>query len=248
MHLGPPTTASTIYPHSAYHPHLTLIPNLSPGLSTFDQDRLTSYPISAPFQSEAAANTQGVSRGRPLLLTKKPKKKKKGKYSGFAVFYGRVPGAYLTWAIVEPLIHGVHDALYKGYKSLTAAEAAFEYARSKSWVRVCTSRPPSPLARTPRDPQPAAIPLLPTPTGYCEPRNPLHGHNDGDRSPDSKWYIVYTGITPRVYQSFLECGLNTVGLSGSFYDSADSRDDAVAKYLLAYERGHIRVVGHRYLP
>ncbi|KAJ6523683.1 hypothetical protein DFH09DRAFT_1329921 [Mycena vulgaris] len=187
--------------------------------------------------SEAATHTQGVSNGRPLLLTPK-KTKPRRKNRAYAVFYGRVPGVYSDWSIVEPLVRGVSCALYQGYQSVPAAQAAFDYAHARLWTRVCNSRPGSPAAMS----QPTAIPQLPNPTGYTEARNPLHGHDNAGASLDTKWYVVYAGISPGVYQSSLECSLNTVGLRGAVFDSVQGKCHAIHRYQSALARSEIRVL------
>ncbi|KAJ7075705.1 hypothetical protein B0H15DRAFT_805995 [Mycena belliarum] len=192
--------------------------------------------------SEAAAQTQGVhdAHVRRLMPKKKPRRKK----GGYAVFYGRKPGFYKLWEVVDPLVTGVSCALYQGYKDLASAQAAFEYAKSKSWTRVCTSRPSSPFPAVPSSAAP--IPQVPNAAGLVEPRNPLHGHAEDDWSPDSSWYVVYAGIHPGVYQSSLECGLNTVGLSCAAFDSARSKQDAIEMYQSALERNEVKVLQHPY--
>ncbi|KAJ7601821.1 hypothetical protein DFH06DRAFT_1352007 [Mycena polygramma] len=191
--------------------------------------------------SEAASQTQGIAGCRPVLLTKKNKKKSRTPKGGYAVFRGRQPGAYPDWNTAEQHVRGASGAVCQGYPTFDGAQAAYDYAFSRSWTRVCTSRPASPGLTTS-----AAIPALPT-SADLEQRNPLHGYAEGD-DDKQKWYVVYAGIDPGVYQSYIECALNTVGLSNAAFDSADDKDTAVAMYTFAVEHGDIRVLRHRYLP
>ncbi|KAJ7770730.1 hypothetical protein B0H16DRAFT_1715384 [Mycena metata] len=202
------------------------------------------YRYSSPARSgytrdwdEAAEATQGVAQGhaaRVVTPTTPTRRRRTSKKGGYAVFYGVAPGAYATWAEVLPLVNGISNSLYQGYASLPAARAAFDYAVQRSWTRVCgaPNRPP---------PATAAIPRLPQPVGLLDGPNPLHG-GDGAAQRGNRWYVVYSGITPGVYQSSLECSLNTLGLSCPVFDSWDSKAVAIAKFqqAVAEERVHVR--------
>ncbi|KAJ7041934.1 hypothetical protein C8F04DRAFT_1176591 [Mycena alexandri] len=147
----------------------------------------------------AAAATQGVSHGRPQLLTP-TKSRSRRKKAAYVVFYGRRPGVYTTWAETEPLVKAVSGSLFQGYYSLDSAVAAFAYAQARSWTRVC---PPPHHSRLPQSQsirQPP-IPLLPSPAADLDAPNPLHVDADG---VGSRWYVVYAGITPGVYHSTAE--------------------------------------------
>ncbi|KAJ7028761.1 hypothetical protein C8F04DRAFT_1265720 [Mycena alexandri] len=186
---------------------------------------------------EAAEATQGVAQGHSIRLatpTTPTRKRRNGKKNGYAVFYGTVPGAYATWQEVKPLVDSISHSLYQGYASLAAAHAAFDYAARRSWTRVCGA-PSSPPPGT------APIPSLPEPVGMLERPNPLHG-GDGASERGRRWYVVYSGITPGVYQSSLECSLNIVGLSCPVFDSWDSKALAIAKFqqAVAENRVHVR--------
>ncbi|KAJ7670621.1 hypothetical protein DFH06DRAFT_1124936 [Mycena polygramma] len=231
-------------PTSRVPPPASPISNSVP--STPRRDRL--YVVHTPERisvtshwSEAASQTQGIAGCRPVLLTKKNKKKSRTPKGGYAVFRGRQPGAYPDWNTAEQHVRGASGAVCQGYPTFDGAQAAYDYAFSRSWTRVCTSRPASPGLTTS-----AAIPALPT-SADLEQRNPLHGYAEGDNDKQ-KWYVVYAGIDPGVYQSYIECALNTVGLSNAAFDSADDKDTAVAMYTFAVEHGDIRVLRHRYLP
>ncbi|KAJ6488277.1 hypothetical protein C8R47DRAFT_1216078 [Mycena vitilis] len=192
--------------------------------------------------AEAAAETQGVPGASPRRLTKtsKPRRKK----GGYAVFFGTQPGAYKTWAEAERFVKGVPGNLHQAYISEPLAQAAFDYAHTRGWTRVCPAPGSSTRASAPETLRPVSsspIPDLPTPVGTTEAVNPLHAGQDLD-----VWYIVYAGITPGVYQSSLECGLNTVGLSLATYDRCESKDLAIALYQEALDAGRVSVVYPKY--
>ncbi|KAJ7027626.1 hypothetical protein C8F04DRAFT_1266869 [Mycena alexandri] len=150
---------------------------------------------------DAAARTQGVSGGSPRRL--EPKKKSSKKRGGYAVFFGRQIGAFPLWDDVQPLVIGVRCSLFQGYPTLAQAQAAFDYAAHRAW---CHSKSPHPSLDSP---------------------SPLHPDNTNS---DGRWYVVYSGVTPGVYSSYLECALNTLGLSGAVHDSFGEKSLAVAAF------------------
>ncbi|KAJ7456840.1 hypothetical protein B0H11DRAFT_2243720 [Mycena galericulata] len=162
--------------------------------------------------------------------TKSPSKKKKN--AAYAVFYGRRAGVYEHWygpAGAEIQVRGVSYSLYQGYATVSQAEAAFEYARQRSWISPAESSTP-------------LIPSLPTPQASDSLTiNALHG---GIFTP--KWHIVYAGITPGIYASYLECALNTLGIPSAEYDSAVTHEEAQERWRDAVQTGRIRVLTHTY--
>ncbi|KAJ7775266.1 hypothetical protein B0H14DRAFT_2631871 [Mycena olivaceomarginata] len=78
------------------------------------------------------------------------------------------------------------------------------------------------------------------------PWNPIPLH-PGENIQDNKWYIVYKGICPGVYRSYLESQLNVKGISAATHESvAGTKDFAIAKYLQAVEDGDVAVISPSY--
>ncbi|KAJ7015937.1 hypothetical protein C8F04DRAFT_1283752 [Mycena alexandri] len=123
-------------------------------------------------------------------------------------------------ARAEAQVKGVQGAIHQGYSSLNEAKAAYQYARERGWIMV---RPPSPANPSP------PIPALPEPLQSLHISNPLHG----SAASKPRWHVVYAGIRPGVYASYLECALNILGLRSSAYQSADSRKEAEQYWLAA---------------
>ncbi|KAJ7633590.1 hypothetical protein DFH06DRAFT_1337076 [Mycena polygramma] len=191
---------------------------------------------------EAAEHSQGVPHGHVSRVSPRPKRRTGGS-KGYAVFFGVKPGAYKTWDETWPLVDGVPGNLYQSYPNFDMAGEAFVYACERGWTRICLSpgAPSRPMVSTP-----APIPWLPQPIGLLDAANPLHTGTTGSASRGHRWYVVYHGITPGVYQSSLECGLNTVGVSGARHDSWDCKEVAIAKYQHALAEGRVKVVSPRY--
>ncbi|KAJ7889250.1 hypothetical protein B0H13DRAFT_1888085 [Mycena leptocephala] len=219
-------------------PYQTSVP--SPATPT------TLYIYSTPTEpalphTEAAAESQGVPGGSALRITPQRQKKRRPQYHGYAVFCGLATGTFHDWETVEPFVKNVSNCLFKGYRTFAHAEAAYEYARARGWTRILSSTPaPSRALKTPSN----RHPQLPTPIGLgdvVESINPLHGD-----TPEASWHVVYCGITPGVYQSSLECSLNTRGLSCASYDSCTSKEDAIARFQDAVAHGRVKALYHIY--
>ncbi|KAJ7778123.1 hypothetical protein B0H16DRAFT_1711663 [Mycena metata] len=165
------------------------------------------------------ADTLNLFNGALALNAISPNKPRRQK-KGYAVFRDRVPGAYKTWAEVEPLVRRVSGALHQGYPSFDNAVRAFQYAEHQNWPRVCP-RPVTP-------PTTATISILPQPVGSLDRPNLLYAGLEFTAT--SRWYVVYRGITPGVYQFNLESGLNTVGVPGAVFDSWETKIVAIVKY------------------
>ncbi|KAJ7678329.1 hypothetical protein DFH06DRAFT_1317120 [Mycena polygramma] len=167
-------------------------------------------PFSPPLESVAALPATSVRLSSP--------RKRGAIRRAYAVFFGRTPGWYNSWAETNSMVSGAQGTLFQAYPSEDAAQAAYTHAEARSWTGVCS---PSSFPYQ-------AIPERhrPTPAVISEPLSPLHC---------GTWYVVYKGIVPGVYQSFLECGLNTIGISGSSYDSFVDKQVAFAQFAEALE-------------
>ncbi|KAJ6558632.1 hypothetical protein DFH09DRAFT_1084144 [Mycena vulgaris] len=183
--------------------------------------------------SEAAEQTQGVPGGRVRRVDKPPTPGRQKK-RGYVVFYGRIPGVYAHWNGphgAEAQVKGIKGSLYQGYTLLDNATEAFNYARARGWTAPRTSRPPSPSSTS-------AIVTLPTPSASPPASGELtHAalYEPGS-SANSKWHIVYAGITPGIYRSF--CAV---------YDSTPSRTEVIARWQEAVDAGRVRTLTHPYI-
>ncbi|KAJ7642977.1 hypothetical protein DFH06DRAFT_1326006 [Mycena polygramma] len=224
--------------------------DLASGSSTSSSStRETLYRVETPTKlrytshwDEAAQLSQGVPAARATRIARKPKSRSTKK--AYVVFFGRIPGVYKTWAEARVQVDGAGGNIHQGYPSEETGLAAFEYARERGWVGVCTSRPPSPRPV----PVSTPIPSLPEPVGLADTPNPLHTGHNGPASSGSRWYVVYSGVLPGVYQSSLECALNICGIPNAVHDAWDSRAVAVAKYQNALNAGRVEVISPPYAP
>ncbi|KAJ7479678.1 hypothetical protein FB451DRAFT_1395245 [Mycena latifolia] len=236
-----PSTTSTAVPHG-------FCPATPTSASASHSEPLYRYqsPTQSGYTShwdEAAQATQDIPGGSPQHLTPRKNSRAQHKRAAYVVFFGCIPGIYFHCPLrddVKPNVLGVHGSLYQGYMSQESAQAAYEYACHRSWTRVCGLSPRSPSL------QQAPMPALPSPVSTFNAPNPLHFNGD-----DGRWYVVYCGITPGVYQSSLEYSLNTVRLSCMVYDSWSTRKTAIAHYQAALDAGYVKVLcppSYWYLP
>ncbi|KAJ7838434.1 hypothetical protein B0H13DRAFT_2367459 [Mycena leptocephala] len=129
----------------------------------------------------------------------------------------------------------VSGAVSQGYQSMAEARAAYDYAYIRNWTGV---------RGLPAPRQVRAIEALPLPILPDDPTpNPLHGAAGAGAH---RWHIVYAGITPGIYLSFLEAALNTQGISGSRYDSATTLHEARRRWGAARAANSIEVLTHPY--
>ncbi|KAJ6624294.1 hypothetical protein B0H10DRAFT_1943206 [Mycena sp. CBHHK59/15] len=129
-------------------------------------------------------------------------------------------GVFEKWDDVQRSISGHGVAIHASFPSIATADAALEFARSKGWT--ADSTPPSTATVSP----------LPLPSSYDD--NPLNL-----MSTASLWYAVCRGVVPGVYRSWLECGLNTIGVKGNLCSSFASREAAETAFTQASKNGWV---------
>ncbi|KAJ7766366.1 hypothetical protein DFH07DRAFT_955417 [Mycena maculata] len=218
--LPPVTLQLQSHTFPANRPHTS--PSRTPILYRYDTP--TGREYTTDWASTGSA-TQGVA-GTQVQIVSGSRKKDRSRKAAYVVFCGRKFGVFLKWDDVQAHVSGVSNAIYHGYKSLSEAQATFDYAVARAWVRNCYA----PLV--------AAIPRLPTPASSLDTLNPL----SGSQARNHKWYVVYRGITPGVYRSYLKVQLNTLGIQGSLHESLPSRTEALEKYPRACAQGEVAEV------
>ncbi|KAJ7822091.1 hypothetical protein B0H14DRAFT_3471014 [Mycena olivaceomarginata] len=148
--------------------------------------------------STAGAATQGVP-GAHVLASPSPRKKKT-----------KTPAVAPQ---TEALVRGVPNCIFRGYPLLPAAHTAFDYAHRRLWTRSLNNASRQPIAAT-------ALPLPITDTDTVNSLN-------SSEADDDTWYVVYRGIAPGVYRSYLECQLNTLGVRNSTHEHVVGKASAL---------------------
>lgn len=101
------------------------------------------------------------------------------------VFAGINPGVYTSWGEARGNVLKVKGSIYVRYDSADGARRAYDYARSRGWTRKC---------------QGGTWTAVPPPVGahalVAHGSNPLRMAGE-----DVKWYCVYRGLIPGVYES-----------------------------------------------
>ncbi|KAF8892747.1 hypothetical protein CPB85DRAFT_1257650 [Mucidula mucida] len=151
--------------------------------------------------SEASAHQQQGAH----VLTLSPRKKSRRKAQVFVVFIGRVPGVYRTWPETESQVSGETCSLYLSYLTLEFARAAYAYAQAREWVHTSAAMAPRAFQR---------VTLLHPPLLEHLESNPTAAGVAAAR-----WYVVYAGIQPGIYRTFVESGMNWISVPGAAQES-----------------------------
>ncbi|KAJ7051047.1 hypothetical protein C8F01DRAFT_1263312 [Mycena amicta] len=203
----------------------TPLPLATPSRLYAYQSRL-SPPTQTTHWHEAAAATQKVPGGLPRALLKH-KKKKWFKAAAYAVIRGTSAGVYDSWDGPDGARQYTERfpfALYAGYPSRAAAQAAFDFSVTARWNST------SPVLSIPRDRIPRPI----------RDKDDLEGH--APRQPGDAWYVVFIGVHPGIYPASVEALLNVLGVSGASHDSWPTYEEARNEFDDAVAAGTTRRV------
>ncbi|KAJ7062240.1 hypothetical protein C8F01DRAFT_1284703 [Mycena amicta] len=176
--------------------------------------------------SEAGAQTQGVPQSHVKKLFNSPRDKTRR--ACFVVFRGHQAGVMDDWAAVETAIRKFSGAVYCGYQSRADATRAFNHALEAGWT-----------STTPHSP--GELPMAPdkTPRPITTYDLSLFGDRVRARGSQETWYVVYVGIRPGVYATWLETALNTIAVHGSVFHKAESFEAAAQKFAQATVEGNV---------
>ncbi|TRM61684.1 hypothetical protein BD626DRAFT_548868 [Schizophyllum amplum] len=170
--------------------------------------------LSLPSLPERAPDT----RARTLQDGQHPRVDAGG--PAYAVFVGREPGVYVSWAECLVQVKGVAHNSYKVYSNFAGAERAYTAAEARGLTCTAEERA-SDIRRVilhqRMEPQDLALCLhfLDDPTSKAM----AYGA--------SRWYVVYAGLQPGVYLTYHECSFSTSGYPGAKHESFDSLDGAI---------------------
>ncbi|KAJ7051250.1 hypothetical protein C8F01DRAFT_1176381 [Mycena amicta] len=202
----------------------------SSSASTSTPSRLYRYQSSAVPPSltthwhQAAALTQGQPEGQARVLVRQ--RKRRPKATAYAIIRGKQIGVWDTWLGpdgAEQHTRGYRFALYTGFSSRKAAQAAFDFCEQASWT--CSLSVISSM--------PVPLHLIPKPV---ENEHDLQGHVP--RAAGDWWYVVFVGVHPGVYPSSVESLLNVLGVKNSSHDSWPTYQEARREYEDAFRAGH----------
>ncbi|KAJ7797202.1 hypothetical protein B0H14DRAFT_3494015 [Mycena olivaceomarginata] len=200
-------------------------PQSSPTLYMFHSPHKSGF--SADW-SEAGASTQGQPQSYVCAVRKARSHGPKAK--AYTIFRGTATGVFDSWREVEAATSGVRFALYKGYTTRPQAEAAYELAVANGWtcsMATWTSTPIS-AAQAPRPP------VLDQSTRTSESAL-------GGRGVNNPWYVVYAGVNPGLFPTFVECALNVLGIEESLHEKLSSYAEARQKFERAQQQGEVHV-------
>ncbi|KAJ7617993.1 hypothetical protein FB45DRAFT_1034231 [Roridomyces roridus] len=196
--------------------------------ATLALDSLTrSQPRLTPDWSLAATAVQGGHGGSVRSLHSASKRRRK--YKVYVVFRGHHVGLVPTWPQCSQATQQFRFSLFQGYQSSTVAAAAFDYALDHGWVSTQATLATVPVPRA-SVPGPIAVATGPEPAPLSR------------RAVDDLWYIVYRGVHPGIFPTFLECALNVLGYEGAVHESVHTFAEAQAKFARAQRGGEVVVL------
>ncbi|KAF9018841.1 hypothetical protein BDZ89DRAFT_1044260 [Hymenopellis radicata] len=223
--LSTPPIANTAH---AAAPPISDLDNITLALSALDianPDDRTVYSVAGSgattHWSEASVHQQ---RGAQVVNLS-PRKKTRSKAAAWVVFIGEIPGVYTSWSSAEQQISGAKCSLYQSYRTLKAARAVYAYAQQNNWIHLSSALAVRHFQRVPLD-KPRLVEHL--------DENPTASDVSGPR-----WYVVYAGIQPGVYRTFVESGLNWVGVPKASHESYHTLERARLEFRLASSQGRI---------
>ncbi|KAJ7061955.1 hypothetical protein C8F01DRAFT_1251785 [Mycena amicta] len=199
-------------------------PVSSPARREYVYSSPTVPPTHTTQWSEAAHATQGVPNGHVRLVAQEAAPRKKAVC--WVVFRGRTNGVFNSWSSVEDATRGFRFAVYQGYSVVADARRAYGYATAKGY----TSTDP-PQGGLP-------LPLAQIPASILDATNRIIDDSRlVPRTTDDPWYIVYQGVNPGIYPTYLEVALNTNGIPLSSHDSRPTLPEAIEAFRDAQSRG-----------
>ncbi|KAJ7607210.1 hypothetical protein FB45DRAFT_877903 [Roridomyces roridus] len=224
---GPAPSTATTLPAPAVPPPQPRTPSPPP------YGRRAVYQVSSPTRgleltpdwSEAAHTAHNEPGARVRALRRNPKKR--GSKSVYVVFRGHTIGIKNTWAEVEQATLGFRFAQYQGYRSRAVAQATFLHAQQNGWTSTNPAWTAVPIS--------AALAPHPIADHQGNPSPPVIAR----REAHQPWHIVYVGVHPGIFATYLECALNVLGIDGSWNDRAETFAEAQAKFARAVSRGEI---------
>ncbi|KIY61034.1 hypothetical protein CYLTODRAFT_480829 [Cylindrobasidium torrendii FP15055 ss-10] len=135
-----------------------------------------------------------------------------GRAAAYVVFIGRETGAVHTWPECQQLVSGVRYNIYQGYQSYAHASQAYAHALENGFVHK-SSELPRDWRLNVRNPGPLFIGVT-----------------------SRKVYVVFRGIRPGVYTTYLEAMVSVLGVNGNVFRSYDNEAVARADFIAATKR------------
>ncbi|KAJ7225331.1 hypothetical protein GGX14DRAFT_556139 [Mycena pura] len=131
------------------------------------------------------------------------------------------------WTKVQRATKGFRHSVQQGYPTVSQATRAYEYAQEQGWTLTVPRYHGLMLD----------IASVPRPLETNDPA--VIGDRLDPRIPEDPWYIVYKGVNPGIFPTFLECALNTSGVKGASYDKWPTFVDALRTFNGAKRRGEV---------
>ncbi|KAF9006908.1 hypothetical protein BDZ89DRAFT_1144583 [Hymenopellis radicata] len=173
---------------------------------------LTGHWYEAGSQQHENAQVQCLSPKRRQPRRKDPV---------YVVFRGSHPGVYADFQDVQGTVDGQSGVLWASYLTLALAASAYQYGRRQPGLVYSTQSPP-PTRTFKRvcleDPK---LALYPGDTPLSQ-----GAHR-------TSWHVVYCGIQPGVYRTYIEAAIQYIGVPGALYETYATYGQARDEYMCA---------------
>ncbi|PBK66556.1 hypothetical protein ARMSODRAFT_1021353 [Armillaria solidipes] len=188
-----------------------------------------TFTGNTPDWSHAAELTQGQPGAHVEVITSRVHRPLvRGRRKMYVVFFGREPGVYTSWDECLHRVSGASEAVFTTYRGMEVVTAAYQYAQKRGWTGT-TGRHGISFIHGDGFVAPQPIDFLRAPESAFETALTI--------GQDCRcWHIVYRGIRPGIYRTYLETTLNVVGLRGNTHESFESLNVARAKFRIALQQ------------
>ncbi|KAK0437898.1 hypothetical protein EV421DRAFT_1907098 [Armillaria borealis] len=174
--------------------------------------QMSSQVLHTPDWSEAAQILHDQPRSQAKATVKRKQRQPRGT-KFHVVFLGRSTGVCDQWTTCESWTSGVRYKLHLSYRTRVAAEEAYAYALSKGWPEDTLMKPEK---------------------AYQTPLN--------SGQTDLRWHVVFKGISPGIYPTYVESGLNVLGITGAVNESFKTLQVARDKFQKALNVGQVKAL------
>ncbi|KIY60714.1 hypothetical protein CYLTODRAFT_460499 [Cylindrobasidium torrendii FP15055 ss-10] len=121
-----------------------------------------------------------------------------GHTTAYVVFIGHETGVVRTWRKCQNLVSGVPYNIYQGYQTYELAVKAYNHALANRFVHK-SGQLPADWRLNVREPGPLFVGVA-----------------------SKKFYVVFRGICPGVYTTYLEAMISVLGVNGNVFRSYDN--------------------------
>ncbi|KAK0449345.1 hypothetical protein EV421DRAFT_1732617 [Armillaria borealis] len=196
-------------------------------------DHLSHIHICDRTQSEATDILHDQPGSRVHATLKQKRRHRKGP-KFYVVFLGQTMGICEEWSVCESWMSGIPHMLHKSYMTRAAAVSAYAYALSRGWVQRWQGHSLTSLQ--------AARMVMPKPEDALTRPAQAYQTPLNNRQAVEAWHVIYKGICPGIYPTYIEAGLNILGITNAVHEVFESLQVACDKFKYALDKGQVKAL------